>query len=419
MQAIWKEAGYDEGECQKLLGDLLTKIKATCTTELEAERQILEHAKAEVVEKSSEYKELCARLGREGQNLQYVDALNYTRKLEELEKLISGIAEEVANRQGLIDREMGCIRELVGYLGESLPGDDVFAGPPGTPLLSDVRLQLMREYVADMEAIKNKRIEDVKAIARDCFKHMQDMMYVEEKMSTMKDSEQYRELDSAIIRFAEHNEFTFSLHKKDIAAMTVRLKSFVEEKDRRRTELSRVGAEIARLWTLLRVHSSEREAFQASFKMNLSMETLSKGHDELERLKEMRATSLSKVIDCIRSDILSLWEEAGIESEEERRREFPLFYAEIGSLEDSAVDNHEEYFSTIRQRVEELRPLLQKISRREAIVQERIELEHLQMRPERLNERGGKAREERCVLNPSLAVHYLLHVFQSFINLLL
>ena len=37
------------------------------------------------------------------------------------------------------------------------------------------------------------------------------------------------------------------------------------------------------------------------------------------------------------------------------------------------------------------------ISRREAVVQERIDLEHLQMNPERLTARGPNAREERCV----------------------
>jgi hypothetical protein len=59
------------------------------------------------------------------------------------------------------------------------------------------------------------------------------------------------------------------------------------------------------------------------------------------------------------------------------------------------VDRHEAYYSMIRGRVEVLRPLLQKISRREVIAQERIELEHIQMNPERLSARGPNAREDR------------------------
>lgn len=64
-------------------------------------------------------------------------------------------------------------------------------------------------------------------------------------------------------------------------------------------------------------------------------------------------------------------------------------------LEDSAVDLHEAYFVALRTRVEELKPILLKISRRETIINERIELEHLQMNPERLTARGPNAREER------------------------
>lgn len=50
----------------------------------------------------------------------------------------------------------------------------------------------------------------------------------------------------------------------------------------------------------------------------------------------------------------------------------------------------------MRARVDELKPILQKIVRREAVVQERIELEHIQLNPERLTARGPNAREERC-----------------------
>lgn len=71
--------------------------------------------------------------------------------------------------------------------------------------------------------------------------------------------------------------------------------------------------------------------------MNLSMETLVKGRQELERLQGIRKTSLKRVIQCIRSDIESLWDEAGIESEQQRRLELPIFFDDISSLEDSSV----------------------------------------------------------------------------------
>jgi len=34
LQGIWREAGYEEVECQGLLGDLLNKMKLTCAAEV-------------------------------------------------------------------------------------------------------------------------------------------------------------------------------------------------------------------------------------------------------------------------------------------------------------------------------------------------------------------------------------------------
>jgi len=109
----------------------------------------------------------------------------------------------------------------------------------------------------------------------------------------------------------------------------------------------------------------------------------------------VRTESLGRVVQSIRQDIQALWDEAGIESDAQRQEEFAEFYTPIDRLQDSAVDVHEAYYSVIRARVEELRPLLSEITRRETVVQERIELEHIQMNPERLSARGPHAREER------------------------
>ena len=51
-----------------------------------------------------------------------------------------------------------------------------------------------------------------------------------------------------------------------------------------------------------------------------------------------------------------------------REREFPGYYADLELLEDSAVDEHEAYYSELKLRVAELRPLMQKIFRREVSV---------------------------------------------------
>jgi hypothetical protein len=92
-------------------------------------------------------------------------------------------------------------------------------------------------------------------------------------------------------------------------------------------------------------------------------------------------------------------------------------YALFGCLASVQVDAHEAYFNALRTRVEELRPLLQKVTRREAVVQERIDLEHLQMNSERLTARGPNAREERSDhVAAALWVAFVAVVFADLTN---
>lgn len=76
--------------------------------------------------------------------------------------------------------------------------------------------------------------------------------------------------------------------------------------------------------------------------MNLSMETLSKGREELEGLKEIRTSSLGRVVTSIRKDISSLWEEVGIDTDEQKNHEFPTYFDSIEELQDSTVEVYEE-----------------------------------------------------------------------------
>jgi len=73
--------------------------------------------------------------------------------------------------------------------------------------------------------------------------------------------------------------------------------------------------------------------------MNLSMETLARGLEELERLRRVRTESLGRVVGCIRADIASLWDELGIESDEHRQIEFAEFFNAADSLQDTTVSS--------------------------------------------------------------------------------
>jgi len=361
---------------------------------LAAEQQILEHAKQQVNTRIQDYSNYCNQLGRETDDkimsIRDNDKLNYADKLADLEKLIHSISTEVSGRLKLINTEINAIETLTSNLGEQMLSKEQLRGNEDSPELSDARLEMLKKYKSNYEKLKTKKIEEIKALATDCQESMNDLLVTSAEIFDDND-----DLHKSFTDFLKTSQWTGSFHAKDIAFFVTKCESLKTEKERRREELSINGAEIARLWTLLRIPTTEREAFQSSFKMNLSMETLLKGREELQRLKEIRTTSLGRVITSIRNDIVALWTEIGIETDELRALEFPSFFVELSTLQDDSVDIHESYFTTLKARVEELRPILLKVSKRESVVQERIELEHLSLNPERLTARGPNAREER------------------------
>ena len=215
LQIIWKEAGYEEAECQSLLGDLLGKIKLVCITEIAAEEQILEHAKQEVQSKIGDYRSLCSQLGRVpaadcGSGIDYAD------KLAGLEKLLSSIEVEVFERQKILDVEFNAIESLVDSLGEQSPSLDLFTGPVGTPTLSDVRLHLLRHHKEALINMKEDRIYEMEQIALECSKHFADLVIEQEGSTTLPDYELFADIDNAILSSMLNGKFNLGVHTEDL-----------------------------------------------------------------------------------------------------------------------------------------------------------------------------------------------------------
>jgi hypothetical protein len=342
LQGIWKQAGYEEIECQGLLGDIYAKLKAVCAAELEAEQQILEHAKLQVQLKATEYNNLCKQLGRASAARLSLDKdSNYTDKLAELERLIQTISVEVNERLSIINKEYQQVKDLTDSLGEEASPLNSFNGPPGTPELSDARLQLIREYKVAIQRNVEKRIEDMKRLSNDCYAVLSELSLLDnihsqdEFMQNLVAS-QYNEYYETV-KANYLDKWRTKFHLNDERQLKNLLSQIHAERERRRVELSTNGAEIARLWTLLRISTAERDQFTASFEMNLSMSTLIRGRQELQRLKEVRTKSLSKVIASIRNDILTIWKELAIDTERQQEDEFALYFVPVESLSDSAV----------------------------------------------------------------------------------
>lgn len=333
LESIWNEAGYEEGECQGLLGDILTKFKTLCSAELSAEQQILEHAKNQVLAKFNEYEKFCAMLDRTC--VKYDSSLgdNYAERLSRLEKMICDIEVEVLQRQDLLNAKRAEVSHLAHTLGEELPPN--YDGGNDYCELADIRIEIIEDFRKKLDEIKDIRKADIAKIAADIRKCLMDLAVPKEGVQNLSDYQEYEDFDSILLKSDDLSAFGY--HQDNLKRLTLRLKSLHAEKERRKLELSNNGAEIARMWTLLRIPQAERVAFQNSFEMNLSMATLARGREELARLKRLRMESLGTVVGSLREEIVGYLHELGISGHDQIEQQFPLFTCPIEDLDDAGV----------------------------------------------------------------------------------
>lgn len=332
LKNVWIETGYQHDECERLLDNLVEKLHQVCTAELAAENQILEHVKQEVETKLDEYIALSAQLGKTIDRISPLKGkINAADKLAELEKLIMDTKAKVTKRQNILDAELVTISKLQTELGNNVDAMQTCA-PSDLPL-SDAKHQALCDLRKTLENEKQQRLDKMKSIISTCHTLMKELVIFEEE-ALQSSSFKYTH---AIKKYTEQGAWDFGLRLEDISNLELEQESLAREKESRRKELASSGAEIARLWTLLRVSTAEREEFQKSFKMNLSLDTIRKGRVELARLMEVRGTSLARVVGSIRSDISVLWTELGVVKNEDKRRQFPGYFDSPDNLEDSAV----------------------------------------------------------------------------------
>jgi len=332
LKNVWVETGYQRDECERLLDNLVEKLNQVCCAELAAENQILEHVKQEVETKLDEYITLSAQLGKTVDRISPLKGKsNCADRLAELEKLITETKSKVTKRQASLDAELNTISKLQNELGNFVDAMQTCA-PSDLPL-SDAKYQALGALRAALDGEKQQRLEKMKGIIGICHALMKELVVFEEEALQPNVFKHV----TAIKKFTEEGSWEFGLRLEDVVSLETEQESLSKEKESRRKELASSGAEIARLWTLLRVSTAEREEFQKSFKMNLSLDTIRKGRRELARLMEVRGTSLARVVGSIRSDIAVLWTELGVTKNEDKKRQFPGYFDSPDNLEDSAV----------------------------------------------------------------------------------
>ncbi|GAX21841.1 hypothetical protein FisN_30Hh041 [Fistulifera solaris] len=390
LEEIWDEVGYSPEDRAAQLSDLLVKFQDICAEKIAEERNVAETFRQTIVQAKDEIKKTASALkvAVDPKLLRESSEHTLSDELAMLETTLEGLREAA-------DTAKEDLKECLEYLIESHAALGLELDPSWRDIESDLTARRREEFhrkKTEMKEEISSRCSAVIQLVRDCQHLMADLKIEAERDGTAFD----RRVAGSLVRSKEGSFIMSSKFASDscvgisasaIEDLTNRVAELHKEKRARKVQLEEMGGAIAMLWEKLHIPEEDQIAFTESVQ-GLGLDTIEKGKRELERLQALKSQMLGKLIQEARDRIVELWEQ--IDAPREYREQFTPFKIQLEDcFDDKLLEQHEEYAYNLYSRLEQMKPILRIIERREAIVRERFEYEELQKDPDRLQQRGA------------------------------
>jgi protein regulator of cytokinesis 1 len=326
--------------------------------------------------------------------------MNLTEILASLQLTLQNLREQSIEARTELE---SCHAALKGY-HKSLdkPLDELYEDISSD--LTDERRVVFRTKVGEMRAEVDIRTDAIVNFLVDCQGLIAELVIESEvseldrkimgSLSPIENSSESSSSSSTAgsnkkmkMRSMSSSETCTGISDTALANLTDRCAELNGEKKRRKAKLSELGAEIAQLWEKLKVPESEQRKFMESVE-GLGLNTLMKGEQEVLRLHELKSAMLGNLILEARQTIAGLWEETCVNQEGQNAFEAGKILDEA-SFTDEVLAAHDDEIAKLHGRLEQMRPLLKMIEKREEILAERVKYDELQKDPERLKGRGA------------------------------
>jgi len=403
LEEIWDEVGYSPEDRAAQLSDLIVKFRDICEQKIAEESGVAETFRQTIAEAKEEIKTLSVSLK--------IDADPHTLLNDNDDSLAAGgggiggaqtltdeLATLEASLEGLRTTAATAKEDLCAcrdYLVEAHTALGLDMDPSWRDTESDLTARRREQFhrkKSEMKEELSSRMAAVVQLVRDCQQLMDDL-----RMEPEKDgSELDRRIAGSLVRSKEGSFIMASKQRSDtcvgisnkaLEELTQRVAKLHKEKHRRKQKLQQMGNEIAVLWEKLRVPVDEQMVFTKSVQ-GLGTDTMEKGEAELERLHLLKAEMLGNLIAEARDAITDLWNQTNA-TREDRQSFAPFFVRDETLFDDELLEKHDDYIGTLQARLEQMRPILRLIERREAVLAERFEYEELQKDSDRLKQRGA------------------------------
>lgn len=388
LEEVWDVIGLSPEERADQLTDLLSTFRAACENKVAAEREVadnyrhmIQDYKAEIAATSRALKiPVDEKLLKEQTNQTLQDEV-YTLELA---------LEDLRNEADVARNELiKCRDELVeNHRALGLSIDEEWQDVESD--LTAPRVRQFQEKAVEMEGVVTTRTSAVVQLIRDS-QELIDAMRIDPgdnlldrkiMVSLIKNENG----DIKIVSKFETDDCT-GISAKTMQALTDRVSELHKEKRRRKSKLAEMGNVIGELWEKLHVPKDEQSAFAKNID-GLGLDTLEKGEKEIERLYALKEEMMGRLIGEARTRIQALWEETNATEEQKLTFRGMAVYDE-NEYNDELLTDHEEYVKVLERRLEQMRPILEIIEKRESIVQERMQYEEFLKDPTRLQQRGA------------------------------
>lgn len=389
LEKIWDQVGLTPEERAQELTDLLQQLHQTCQLKVEHESMVRDNFQKQITEHRQEIKETCDALRiapdqdllEEKKDMTLQD-VSYTLELalEELRNVANASRQDLSVYKSQLE-------EYCEALGITLEAEfcDIESD------LTVKAVQKFQQKVQEVEMLVQNRIEAVVTLLKDAKSliddlHLNPMDHLLDRKICSSLQEQDGKLE--LVDMFESDDCT-GISSGTLDALTERIRELHDEKERRRQELTAMGEVISDLWDKLQVSKEERLEFtQECTKAGLSLQTLDMGKKEITRLNEMKEAMMGDLIVEARQRIKELWIQTNATPQQQQA--FVAMNVQDETLiNDGLLQEHEDLIEELGQKLEEMRPLLDLIQKREAIIQERMELEKFHKDPSRLQQRGA------------------------------
>ncbi len=390
LEEIWDEVGYTPQERASQLSDLLVKFRDQCEQKITEEQTVADTFRQTIAECKEELRSLgeALKVLVEPKLLRENSEQTLTDELSNLQDSLDILRADAATAKAQLQESLDLLIESHQALGRSL--DEKWQDTE-----SDLTMRRREEFQLKVEEMKEEiatRTGAVIQLLRDC-QHLMNDLGIEGQNSSLELDRRIagsliRSKDSSfIIASKVETDTCTGISSKALDDLTSRVSELSNEKRRRKTILQEMGAEIAILWEQLRIPEEEQRLFTDSVK-GLGMDTIEKGRGELHRLQALKANMLGNLIEEARQTIRDLWEETN--ANDANKQGFKAMEVKNEeNFDDELLEKHEEYIQELQDRLEQMRPIVRLIERREDILRQRMEYEQLQKDSDRLKQRGA------------------------------